>query len=159
MWKYALRVDLCEWIRTAVRGRYLTLISGNWLRFNTGAAGLIGTSVLPGVPLSSVTRCDSCSWLFIQTQRDGMGVKWQMCGVIIRMTCNAAVEHCGQNYTAASCLNAWAGQRLWRRVAWNTTVKRYFNLNYKVFVGRVRNSSLWLTTRPYVEAKRQTVDI
>lgn len=71
---------------------------------------------------------DSCIWLFIQTQRDGTGVKWQMC-VIIRMTCNAVVE---QNYAAASCLNGWAGQRLWHRIAWvvwNTTVKRYFNLN------------------------------
>lgn len=69
---------------------------------------------------------------------------------------SAAVEHCGQNYTEASCLNGWAGQRLWRWiawVAWNTTVKRYFNLNYTGFVGSIRNSSLWLTTRPHVEVK------
>lgn len=141
-WKYALRVGLYEWMQTAVWWRYLTLISGNWLWFNTGAAhaaGLIGTSVLPGV---AEHGADRCSWLFIQTQRDGTGVKWQMRGVIIRVTCNAAVEHCGENYTAASCLNGWAGQRLLAWVAWNTTVKRYFNLNYRVFVGSVRNFSL-----------------
>lgn len=59
-WKYALRVNLCEWIQTTGRGRYLTLISGNWLRFNTGAAhaaGLIGTSVLPRAALTVASDC------------------------------------------------------------------------------------------------------
>lgn len=78
-----------------------------------------------------------CCWVFIQTQVDGTGVKWQMWGVIISTRRNAAVQRRAVNYTAAGRLRGWAGRRWWRRVArvsWNTTVKRYFNLNYEVFL-------------------------
>lgn len=91
----------------------------------------VGTRMLPGVEQRSA---DSCSWLFIQTQRDGTGARWQMCGVIIRMTCNTAVEHRGQNYTAAGCLNGWAGQRLWRRIG----PGRLKRLCQKIFQSQLR---------------------
>lgn len=123
------------------------------IRFHTSThtAALMGTSRLPKMALSGVAR----RWQLhlwaadcFQTQPDGTVVKWQMWGVIISMRRNAAVQHRAVNYTAAGRLRGWAGQRWWRRVArvaWNTTVKRYFNLNYEVFLFAVSQTRLWST--------------
>lgn len=109
-WKHPLRVGLCEWIPTAVPGRHLTPTSGNWLRFHTSAAPAAG---LTGDEATSWSGADSCSRLFIQTQRDG-----DVCQVA-----NAWCHYQGdtqrsgatRNYAAASCLNGWAGAKITAR--------------------------------------------